>query len=225
MNAWSIVLFGIIGVLVAMALVIFIPKTCTVSRVEEGFQQEVTKTCPRGSKMFTDTAGNINCCRGEVSGSRCDGKVMCTFSSDTSKYPFCNASKLKRQYTGEIPEWLNTWANNTIDPLPKVIRIMEDFGPTIKQIPSATLPDNVKNAYFELIKEQKERINQMISYFGFDKPVYGREKYQNDIIEVVQYQKEDIMYIINRLTSMLAQAPKLQSSPIVQQQIKAQICK
>ena len=40
-----------------------------------------------------------------------------------------------------------------------------------------------------------------------------------------QYQKEDIMYIINKLTSMLSQAPKLQSSPIVQQQIKAQICK
>jgi hypothetical protein len=228
MNAWSIVLFGVIGILLAMALVVFIPKTCAVARVEEGFQQDTIKTCPRGSTMFTDTAGNINCCRGDVTGTRCDGKVVCTFSSDTSKYPMCNASKLKRQYTGEIPQWLNTWADNTVDPLFKVINLMRDFLPTINKIPNTTLPDSVKKSYLDLMNEEKQRVQEIYGAFGpntknpnFDWNLWRK----NEAIDLAQYQKEDIMYIINKLTSMMAQAPKLQSSPIVQQQIKAQICK
>jgi hypothetical protein len=227
MNALSIVVFGIIGVLIAMAIVTFMPKACPVVAVEEGFQQEMTKTCPRGSTMFTDTAGNINCCRGDVNGSRCDGKVVCTFSSNTSKYPMCGASKLKRKYTGEIPEWLNIWANR-IGPLSQVIGMMEQFGPIINQIPAANLPTNVKNSYFELIKEEKERARQIYSEFGpnTSKPNFDWNLWrQNEAIDLHQYEKEDIMYIINKLISMMGQAPKLQSSPIVQQQIKAQICK
>ena len=205
-----------------MAIVTFMPKMCPVVAVEEGFQQEMTKTCPRGSTMFTDTAGNINCCRGDVNGSRCDGKVVCTFSSNTSKYPMCGASKLKRQYTGEIPEWLNTWAETRREPLYDVINIMKEFSPTIKQIPAANLPDSVKNSYFDLVNEESTRGQQMINIF-FNSKYDGSHSERID--EWRQYQKEDIMYIINKLTSMLGQAPKLQSSPIVQQQIKAQICK
>ena len=222
MNAWSILLFGIIGVLIAMAIVTFMPKACPVVAVEEGFQQEMTKICPRGSTMFTDTAGNINCCRGDVNGTRCDGKVVCTFSSDTSKYPMCGTSKLKRQYTGEIPEWLNTWTEEKREPLYEVINIMKEFGPTIKQIPATNLPDSVKNSYFDLVNEETTRGQQMINIF-FNSKYDGSHSERID--EWRQYQKEDIMYIINKLTSMLSQAPKLQSSPIVQQQIKAQICK
>ena len=205
-----------------MAIVTFMPKACPVVAIEEGFQQEMTKTCPRGSTMFTDTAGNINCCRGDVNGTRCDGKVVCTFSGDTSKYPMCGTSKLKRQYTGEIPEWLNTWAEERREPLYEVIKIMKEFIPTIKQIPSANLPDSVKNSYFDLVNEESARGQQMINIF-FNSKYDG--SHSERIGEWRQYQKEDIMYIINRLTSMMAQAPKLQSSPIVQQKIKAQICK
>ncbi len=223
MNAWSIVLFGIIGILLAMALVIFIPNTCTVERVEEGFQQDIIKTCPRGSIMFTDTAGNINCCRGDVTGSRCDGRVICTFSSDTSKYPMCNAPKLKRQYTGEIPEWLNVWVEQRREPLYDVLKMMEEFSPIIKQIPNTFLPDSVKNSYFELLKEQNARGQQLLQIYFYSK--YDASLRDSMILEWREYQKEDIMYIINKLTTMMTRAPKLQSSPIVQQQIKAQICK
>jgi hypothetical protein len=178
--------------------------------------------------MFTDTAGNINCCRGDVNGSRCDGKVVCTFSSDTSKYPMCNVPKLKRQYTGEIPQWLNTWVEEQREPLYRVVEIMKNAVPIINQIPSTSLPDSVKKSYFDLLNEESQRVQQIYSAFGPNptKPNFDMNLWRkNEAIDLVQYQKEDIMYIINKLTSMMAQAPKLQSSPIVQQQIKAQICK
>jgi hypothetical protein len=227
MSAKAIVVWGILGVLVAMAIVIFMPKSCQ-TMTTEGFTSDTVAMCPSGTKSFVDINGNVNCCYGHISGNKCEGAIKCTFSGSEHRYPMCNTQKLKKQYTGEIPEWLNTWANNNRDPLPKVIRIMEDFGPTIKQIPSTNLPDSVKNTYFELIKEEKERAKQIYSVFepNTSKPNFDINIWrQNEAIDFQQYQKEDIMYIINRLTSMLAQAPKLQSSPIVQQQIKAQICK
>ena len=90
MNAWSIVLFGVIGILLAMAIVVFIPKTCTVARVEEGFQVKVSKKCPTGTKSYVDRNGNINCCRGAISGYTCEGKIECSFSSNSSNIKFCS---------------------------------------------------------------------------------------------------------------------------------------
>ena len=186
MNAWSILLFGIIGVLIAMAIVTFMPKACPVMAVEEGFQNEsgecvfnarkyadrypdlkdafgynesrlkehyiknginegrtpcgndnptckfnskqyadkypdlkrafgyndaqlkahyinnginegrslcskyIPGKCPVGTKSYTDRTGNLNCCKGQVSGNTCEGKIECSFSSNSLNVPFCN---------------------------------------------------------------------------------------------------------------------------------------
>jgi len=48
-------------------------------------------TCPRGAKVFTDKEGNLNCCRGNVSGNTCEGMIVCTFSnSNSSKFEMCD---------------------------------------------------------------------------------------------------------------------------------------
>lgn len=83
-------MFGIIGVLIAMAIVTFMPKACPVVAIEEGFQVKVTKKCPTGTKSYIDRNGNINCCKGDVSGTSCDGKIECSFSSNSSNIKFCS---------------------------------------------------------------------------------------------------------------------------------------
>jgi hypothetical protein len=94
--AMIIVLYGVIGVLVSMMIVVFFPKDCRVLQVEEGFQGSTAilmKSCPIGTKAYTDKAGNLNCCAGQVNGSVCEGNVQCTFSpSASSNIPLCSQS-------------------------------------------------------------------------------------------------------------------------------------
>jgi hypothetical protein len=91
-----IIVYGILGVLLAMIIVVFIPKDCRVMKVEEGFQNFSTilmKSCPVGTKAYTDKSGNLNCCAGQVNGSDCEGKTQCTFSpSANNQIPLCTQS-------------------------------------------------------------------------------------------------------------------------------------
>lgn len=102
-NAIQIVVFGVLAVVLAMAIVIFFPVDCTVSNKVEGFAvQPGPKTCPSGTTMYIDKQGNTNCCDGQVTGSMCEGTIDCTFSSDGSNgIPFCGQGRAKR-YDGEI---------------------------------------------------------------------------------------------------------------------------
>ena len=102
-NAIQIVVFGVLAVVIAMAIVIFFPVDCAVHNKVEGFAvQPGPKTCPAGTKMYIDKEGNTNCCDGEIVGSMCEGTIDCTFSSDGSKgIPFCGQGRVKR-YDGEI---------------------------------------------------------------------------------------------------------------------------
>lgn len=88
-------IFGLLGVLIAMMIVIFMPKNCTVARME-GFAATTvspamgTTTCPKGTRAYTDKQGNLNCCAGEVTGNFCEGAITCTFSSELSAtVPIC----------------------------------------------------------------------------------------------------------------------------------------
>lgn len=102
-NAIQIVVFGVLAVVLAMAIVIFFPVDCTVSNKVEGFAvQPGPKMCPSGTKMYIDKEGNTNCCDGQVTGSMCEGEIDCTFSSSGSNgIPFCGQGRMKR-YDGEI---------------------------------------------------------------------------------------------------------------------------
>jgi hypothetical protein len=90
-----LVTFGILGVIIAMMIVTFMPKNCDITRME-GFQGSPamgTTSCPKGTRAYTDKLGNLNCCAGEVTGNVCEGTVKCTFSSSMSAtVPICKPS-------------------------------------------------------------------------------------------------------------------------------------
>ncbi len=89
-----VVTFGLLAVVIAMMIVVFMPKHCAVARME-GFTASAaigTTTCPRGTRAYTDKQGNLNCCAGEVSGNFCEGTITCTFSSGMGdSVPICRS--------------------------------------------------------------------------------------------------------------------------------------
>jgi hypothetical protein len=87
-----IIVFAIAGIVISMAIVLFIKKCCTVS-VKEGFDSSPASnqtSCPRGSKSYYDKNSNLMCCQGNVNGHECEGNVVCTFSINTEKIPSCS---------------------------------------------------------------------------------------------------------------------------------------
>lgn len=92
----QVVVYGLIGLTLAMLVVTMYPTQCTVSRVE-GFQTQQsvgTTSCPPGTRTFTDKKGNISCCAGTVNGNTCEGTVRCTFSASMGgRIPMCAAIK------------------------------------------------------------------------------------------------------------------------------------
>lgn len=115
-NAMQIVIFGLLAVAVAMAIVISMPTNCTITNKVEGFAvQPGPKVCPLGTTMYIDKQGNTNCCDGEVTGSMCEGAIDCTFSSGLLSVPFCGAGRVKR-YDGEIWPMVKNMFNQGTDP-------------------------------------------------------------------------------------------------------------
>ena len=95
-NASIIVVFAIVGICIAMAIVKFWPSYgCDVTT--EGFEDSIRSngmtSCPTGTNSYTDKTGAINCCSGTVNGNTCEGTVKCTFSGSlANKYPLCRQS-------------------------------------------------------------------------------------------------------------------------------------
>ncbi len=93
----SIIIFGFLAVVIAMTIVVAFPTNCSIARME-GFQDKVTQPfatkCPSGTRTVIDSQGNTSCCNGQVTGSKCDGTLVCTFSSSlASKVPICTVPK------------------------------------------------------------------------------------------------------------------------------------
>ena len=87
-----IIVFAIAGIVIAMAMVLFIKKCCTVS-VKEGFDSPPAHnhtSCPTGSKSYYDKNSNLMCCNGTINGHECEGSVVCTFSINTKSIPSCS---------------------------------------------------------------------------------------------------------------------------------------
>jgi len=87
----SLIVFAILGIVIAMAIVIFSNNCCTV-KIKEGFNDTIPAltSCPSNTKTFYDKESNISCCNGTVNGNTCEGTIVCSFSSSTSKsYPSC----------------------------------------------------------------------------------------------------------------------------------------
>lgn len=103
--AVNAIVYGLMGVLVAILIVYMIPVKCHANGIQEGFQNpkqsprprprprpNTNTKCPTGTRTFTDHLGNLSCCKGQVNGQTCEGSIVCSFSSNAGKnIPICSA--------------------------------------------------------------------------------------------------------------------------------------
>ncbi len=197
-NAMQIVGFGILAVVVAMAIVIFFPVSCLVSNRVEGFAvQPGPKTCPKGTKMYIDKEGNTNCCSGEVSGSMCDGAIECTFSSNAGEIPFCGAGRVKR-YDGEIWPMVKQIFDSSKN-YQKIFteNIMPMFNQLVERVKSA-VPSTISKASLDsLLNLQKEEVDWQTTL----QSMTARDLQNRAMFE------EETMRIITKTLAILQQEP------------------
>ena len=86
----TIIVFAIIGIVIAMTIVLY-KRCCYTVATTEGFESSAPAltSCPQGSKSFYDKNSNLMCCSGQLNGHYCEGTVVCTFSNNSEKYPSC----------------------------------------------------------------------------------------------------------------------------------------
>lgn len=110
MGPYVVLVSAFLAIAVAMAIVVYFPICCKLARYE-GFQSDSAESgaktssihmkCPKGTRTYTDSLGNTNCCEGVVSGTLCEGTIKCTLSSQTDKdVPTC--ADLRKQYLQEM---------------------------------------------------------------------------------------------------------------------------
>ncbi len=111
MNVLDLFVFGLTIIVLTLVALKFIAPPC--SRALEPFQDSSPNTmkCPRGTKSFTNSDGNIQCCRGEVTGNRCEGKVACKISASADSIPFCKTG-FQKKWDGEVPEFIKAIVKN-----------------------------------------------------------------------------------------------------------------
>lgn len=94
MNPLNTLAAAVFAILFTIAFVVFYPKNCSVregfsAQGEEQINSEIL-TCPKNTTTFVDNKDNINCCEGSVTGITCNGKVVCSLSTNKSGIPLCN---------------------------------------------------------------------------------------------------------------------------------------
>lgn len=91
----SIIVYALLAILLTVMIVQAFPVDCSVAK-KEGFEDAMDATkfsCPQGSRSFITENGDLQCCSGIVNGRKCEGSVVCTFSSNatSTSIPFCGA--------------------------------------------------------------------------------------------------------------------------------------
>jgi hypothetical protein len=183
---------GLILVVFTMFLLKVIPVNCCASEYMEGFQAtqntSVTK-CPGGTTTYTDNLGNVNCCRGEVNGSMCNGTVECTFSSSTGgKYPTCIKKSLRRKWFRGIDSWvMNFMSTDAADRFGRVVSSMQYIYDISKKLDKTKIPQGAIDRYKVLVDEEVE---------------WFKEAQSQKVTDEIVYQ-EEIMYIVNEMMNIL----------------------
>ena len=67
------------------------PEVLAIPEVNQTPIQKTSTYCPPGSKYYVNKRGDSMCCEGKVENRKCIGKIVCTLSQPTSKYPSCAA--------------------------------------------------------------------------------------------------------------------------------------
>jgi hypothetical protein len=211
MDVRTTIIYGLIGVIIGMLLVIFMGKECN-TMIKEGFQEKPAiqpRICPRGTVSYTDKAGNLNCCRGQVNGNFCEGVVHCTFSSSAQNmYKLCGAGR-RRKFFGQINDFVKMYMNTEfIVKFEQIVNIMEQFKPRVRAMVPSMITEQAFSEYEGLVKEEKDWLSE-VRYSGEDSQVY----------------QEEVMYILQRLQSIFADQKIAKNPQVVQQEIIMEACK
>ena len=213
-KALQLVFMGLMGVVVAMFLVVLIPKNCDAA-MSEGFEDTrnrslMTTMCPDTTKTYTDKYGNMNCCQGEVNGTECSGVTVCTFSgSAQSKYPVCGNPDRKRKWFGPIDEWVLDFMNEDeyLERFERILYSMKELLPLFdKPELKGKIPDAVISDYKALVKEETEW--------------FQSAKKDNVIVF-----REEIMYIVSKLLGMFKVVQNSQNGKELQATIQQEVLK
>jgi hypothetical protein len=209
-NALQLVCMGIFGVIIAMFLVVILPKNCEASQ-KEGFedtekQSYIVTMCPENSSTYIDKLGNTNCCEGQINGSMCDGVTVCTFSgSAQNKYPICGNHGRRRKWFGPIDLWAKNYMET--DYVMKFEQILEYMkrGLTLFDRPE------IKNKFDkEIVNECKALVAEETDWFSYSK----KDK-------SISFQ-EELMYIVSNVIRI---AQKVKNPQQIYQQVQAEIIK
>jgi hypothetical protein len=218
-DARNIIVYALVAVFLVMLLVYLMPKFCDVSMVE-GFQDQEddcapnksigVTNCPVGSKAYTDSKGNVNCCSGIVNGTMCDGTITCTFSSSgDSGYPICGTNR-KRKYTGRVDFVVKKYmATDAKQKFSKSIDSLQDFLPKMMDLKaSQQISEDTLNEYKLLIKQEREWIRD------------NKNENQSRVYQ------EELMYVMTKVEAMLADQPILQKEnhPILVRELLDSLC-
>lgn len=218
-DARNIIVYALVAVFLVMLLVYLMPKFCDVSMVE-GFQDQEddcapnksigVTNCPVGSKAYTDSKGNVNCCSGIINGTMCDGRVTCTFSSSgDSGYPMCGTNR-KRKYTGRVDFIVKKYmATDAKQKFSKAINDLQNFTPKMNELKSSQqISEDTLNEYNLLIKQEREWIRD------------NKTENENRIYQ------EEMMYVMTKVEAMLSNQPILekQNHPVLIREILDTIC-
>jgi hypothetical protein len=200
-----IIVFAIMGIVIAMTIVLAIKKCCTVS-VKEGFNSSPAPTsCPAGSKSFYDVNSNVLCCDGIVNGNICEGTIICSFSHSSDKYPSCNRIK-RYKYNGPInPFVVELMSVNFVNNFGQGLAAAADIVQKLKTLPTSQISEEDVIAVSKLLKEEEEWYNE------------------NKKSPSIDYQRET-MYIIESLTDRFKNKPIVNNKEIINQHLKDKLC-
>jgi hypothetical protein len=221
-NAMMIVVYGFLAILCVVMIVILFPLP---DGVREGFQDENATPeikCPKGIKSYIDKNGDTNCCRGEVNGNMCSGKIVCSLS----RAPFCNTRERRKRYRGEFPPaFLSSVTDFTKrTPQPEVIDLLK-----------RVLDDILK--YLEKITGPRTKTPEFKTAMAQYRKFMDDEKYYIDYQfrpEMVQYEMtpdeqsealaEELLYCAVEILNIFAKVPDVQSQ-IMESNISAAMCR
>jgi hypothetical protein len=205
MDAKAVIVVGILAVLITMAIVVFFPLSCKLPCATEGFLTPLQMSCPSGSKSFYDDHGDLLCCQGQVNGKSCDGRILCTFSGNNSKYPVCGLER-KRKYIGPINPFVQQlMATDFVQKFKQGLDGANKFIPTLQSLPPNQLSPKDFAIVKALLAEETEWLNDNLDG---DSLLF----------------QEECMYIIQRLTTTFNGKPIVNNPAIVQNAVLKQAC-
>jgi hypothetical protein len=225
-GALMIVVYGLLALGIVMLVVMMFPLSCpgSCSMRREGFADvdagSIQLTCPKGTKSYINEKGRTNCCKGEVNGTQCGGRIFCSLSGDSEGVPLCSQRIRARRYKGSYPEEFTMYILRYVKSTPQ-----QQFIGYITDTLDRILKDVQKNPP----KENATDIIQSLEKFITDEKNYLKisfpqevKMYEMTVDEQNQALAEEVLVCLDNLMPIAQMYPVLQDS--IQSQMSTAMC-